>query len=189
MAQALELKQHYAQADLLSELRSLEGLYRHYYDAVFNYLLQMSGSRELAEELSQETFIKAGAALINFRGDCTPSTWLFRIARNSYIDYVRRPSASRIKTDQLLALPDEGHYGDPVRQYAASEQRSLIGIALGQLPEKLRTILLLRDAEGLAYAEIADVLNISLSAVKINLFRARNAFRAAYETLIREDHS
>jgi RNA polymerase sigma-70 factor (ECF subfamily) len=56
-------------------------------------------------------------------------------------------------------------------------------MAMAQLPEKQRSILLLRDAEGLSYAEIADVLEISLAAVKTNLFRARNAFRAAYAEL------
>ena len=59
----------------------------------------------------------------------------------------------------------------------------MIGLALAQLPEKQRSILLLRDSQGLAYAEIAEVLGISLAAVKVNLFRARSAFRLAYAAL------
>ncbi len=183
MSKSLTIDGNYAQEGLLRDLLTLEDLYRSYRESVLHYLTRMCGSPELAEELTQETFIKAGAALIGFRGDCSPATWLFRIARNSYLDYLRRPSTTRIDTDELLAIPDETPYGDPVREYAASEQRSLIAIALAQLPEKQRTIVLLRDAEGLAYAEIADVLGISLSAVKVNLFRARLAFRAAYDQL------
>ena len=166
--------------ELLRELLSLEELYRRYRSAVQQYLRQLCGSADLAEELTQETFVKAGVGLLGFRGECSPATWLFRIARNAYLDHLRRPSATRIDTDELLAIPDEAPYGDPARQYAAGEQRSQIALALAQLPEKQRSILLLRDNEGLAYAEIADVLGISLSAVKVNLFRARNAFRAAY---------
>lgn len=157
---------------LLGDILSLEELYRSYRESVLQYLYRLCESRELAEELAQETFIKAETGLLAFRGECSPATWLFRIARNAYLDSLRRPSTTRIDTDELLAIPDEAHYGDPVRQYAASEQRSLIALALGQLPEKQRSILLLRDAEGLAYAEIADVLGLSLAAVKVNLFRS-----------------
>jgi RNA polymerase sigma-70 factor, ECF subfamily len=116
------------------------------------------------------------------------ATWLFRIARNLYLKSLRQPSPTRIDTDELLAIPDRATNGDPVRRYAASEQRDLIALALAQLLEKQRSILLLRDAEGLAYDEIARVLGISLAAVKVNLFRARAAFRAAYAALdTRED--
>ncbi|MFN8500371.1 RNA polymerase sigma factor [Kouleothrix sp.] len=158
---------------------TLEELYWRYRGPLLNYLYQLSGSADTAEELGQETFIKAGIGLATFRGECSLATWLFRIARNTYLDSLRRPSPTRIDTDELLAIPDSAGAGDPARAYAAAEQRSLIGLALAQLPERQRTILLLRDDEGLAYAEIADVLGTSLAAVKINLFRARAAFRAA----------
>jgi RNA polymerase sigma-70 factor (ECF subfamily) len=162
---------------------TLDALYRRYRGPVQSYLYQLCGSADLAEELTQETFLRACAGLIGFRGESSVATWLFRIARNAYLSGLRRPSPAHIDTDELLAIPDVGGEGDPAGRYAAQEQRTLIGIALGQLPEKQRSILLLRDSEGLSYAEIADVLEISLSAVKVNLFRARNAFRAAYAAL------
>lgn len=180
MGETLGAQRASREAELLRDLLSLEELYRRYRGAVQQYLRQLCGSDDLAEELAQETFLKASVGLLGFRGECSPATWLFRIARNAYLDHLRRPSATRIDTDELLAIPDEAHYNDPARRYAAGEQRSLIALALAQLPEKQRSVLLLRDNEGLAYAEIADVLGISLSAVKVNLFRARNAFRAAY---------
>jgi RNA polymerase sigma-70 factor (ECF subfamily) len=162
---------------------SLDALYRRYQGPVQRYLQQLCGSADQAEELSQETFANACAGLLSFRGDCSVATWLFRIARNAYLNSLRRPAPARIDTDELLAIPDAGAYGDPARSYAAREQRDIIGLALAQLPERQRSLLLLRDAEGLSYAEIADILGLSLAAVKVNLFRARHAFRAAYGAL------
>jgi RNA polymerase sigma-70 factor (ECF subfamily) len=172
-----------ATAVTTSDALSLEDIYHRYNGPVRQYLYRLCGSQDQAEELAQETFIRACSGLLTFRGDCSVATWLFRIARNAYLNSLRRPSSTRLDTDELLAIPDRAPYGDPVRQYASSEERSQIAIALAELPEKQRTILLLRDVEGLAYAEIADVLGISLSAVKVNLFRARNAFRLCYQSL------
>lgn len=162
---------------------ALEELYRRYRSPVLRYLYQLCGSAELAEELTQETFIKALTGLLAFRGECSVATWLFRIARNVYINSLRRPAPERVDTDEFLGIPDSAPDSDPVRRYAASEQRDMIALALAQLPEKQRSILLLRDAQDLAYAEIAAVLGISLAAVKVNLFRARSAFRLAYAAL------
>lgn len=168
---------------------SLDELYRRYRGPVQSYLRRLCGSADLAEDLTQETFANACAGLLSFRGDCSVATWLFRIARNAYLNSLRRPAPARIDTDELLAIPDAAAYGDPARSYAAREQRDLIGLALAQLGERQRSLLLLRDAEGLSYAEIADVLGLSLGAVKVNLFRARHAFRAAYQAMERTDES
>jgi RNA polymerase sigma-70 factor (ECF subfamily) len=165
----------------LRETPSLEELYQQYREPLHRYLHRLCGSVDQAEELTQETFVRAYTGLLSFRGECSVATWLYRIARNTYLNSLRRPSPTRVDTDELLSIPDQAGASDPVRQYAAVEQRGLIALALAQLPEQQRSVLLLRDAEGLAYVEIADVLGISLSAVKVNLFRARNTFRAAYQ--------
>jgi RNA polymerase sigma-70 factor (ECF subfamily) len=183
MIQQLALTSDAEGDSTIDQLHSLEDLYQRYRLPVLHYLYQLCGSSDQAEELTQETFIRARTGLLTFRGDCSVATWLFRIARNLYLKSLRRPSPTRIDTDKLLAIPDRAADGDPVRQYAASEQRDLIALTLAQLPEKQRSILLLRDAEGLAYDEIGRVLSISLAAVKVNLFRARAAFRAAYAIL------
>jgi RNA polymerase sigma-70 factor, ECF subfamily len=180
MSQQLVLTNSAADDSATRELHSLEDLYQRYRRPIQHYVYQLCGSADQAEEITQETFIRAHTALLTFRGDCSVATWLFRIARNLYLKSLRHPSPTRIDTDELLTIPDRAAEGDPVRRYAASEQRDLIALALAQLPEKQRSILLLRDAEGLAYDEIARVLGISLAAVKVNLFRARGAFRAAY---------
>ena len=160
--------------------QSFETLYDLYQQPIQRYLYRLCGSAEQAEELAQETFLRAYTGLLTFRGSSSVATWLYRIARNSYLNSLRRPVSTKIDTDKLLAIPDTTDFGDPVRRYAAGEQRNLIEMALAQLPEQHRSILLLRDAEGLAYTEIADVLGISVPAVRMKLFRARNTFRAAY---------
>lgn len=159
---------------------TIDRAYQQYYGPIHRYLARMCGSSDLADELAQETFLRAFVGWFAFRGDCSVSTWLFRIARNAYLSHLRRPSATRIDTDEFLAIPAAAPAYNPEQQQATGEQRDMIRLVLGQLPEKQRSILLLRDDEELSYAEIADVLGISLAAVKVNLFRARNAFRAAY---------
>jgi RNA polymerase sigma-70 factor, ECF subfamily len=175
-------------AETAGQQVSLEELYHLYREPVRRYLCQLCGADDQAEELTQETFIKAYTGLLMFRGECSVATWLFRIARNLYLNSLRRPSPARIDTDELLAVPDSAGRGDPVERYADCERRDRISHALAQLPEQQRSVLLLRDAEGLAYIEIADVLGISLAAVKVNLFRARNTFRQAYRALDEGDH-
>lgn len=160
---------------------TIDKAYQHYYGPIHRYLTRMSGSPDLAEELAQETFLRAVVGWLAFRGDSSVATWLFQIARNTYLSYLRRPSATRIDTDEFLAIPAVATAFDPVQRQVTGEQRDLVRMVLGQLPEKQRSILLLRDDEGLSYAEISDVLGISLAAVKVNLFRARNAFRTAYQ--------
>lgn len=171
-----------------ADARLLEIGYQRYYRSIQAYLHRLCGSHEQAEDLAQETFAKASAAIHKFRGDASLRTWLFQIARNTYLDTLRRPSSVRIDTEEFLAIPDAANDNDPVSRYDASEHRDRIALALGQLPERQRSILLLRDAEELSYIEIADVLAISLAAVKVNLFRARRAFREAYAQLEASEH-
>lgn len=166
---------------------TLDMAYQHYRTPIERYLTRLCGSADLAEELAQETFLRAVVGWVTFRGDCSVATWLFRIARNTYLSHLRRPRPTRIDTDEFLSIPDATAQHDPVRQHDSGVKRGMIQLALGQLPEKQRSILLLRDDEGLTYAEIAEVLDISMAAVKVNLFRARHAFRAAYQAFEAND--
>ena len=172
-----------ARAGAREQRESFETLYELYHGRLLRYLWQLCGSHDQAEELAQETFVKAYTGLLTFRGESSAATWLFRIARNAYLDSLRRPAATHVAPADLLRIPDTTGAGDPVRRYAEGEQRDLIARALRDLPELQRSVLLLRDAEGLAYVEIADVLGLSVAAVRIRLFRARNAFRQIYREL------
>jgi RNA polymerase sigma-70 factor (ECF subfamily) len=148
----------------------------------------MCGETTLAEELTQEVFVRAATKLLLFRGDCAFSTWLFRIARNTYLSWVERQRDAEINTEEFQALPDHCLDSDPEAYLLRAEQRTTIQQTLAMLPERQRTILLLRDLQGLAYAEIAGVLDMSLAAVKVNLHRARLHFREIYIKLEGAEH-
>ncbi len=162
---------------------SFDQLYEQYKPAVTRYLQGMCGDATLADELAQETFVRAATKLLLFRGDAAFSTWVFRIARNTYLGWVERQRDAKIDTEEFNALPDRCANSDPEAQLLYAEQRTSIQRIMAMLPERQRTILLLRDLEGLPYAEIAEVLDISLAAVKVNLHRARLRFRELYTTL------
>jgi RNA polymerase sigma-70 factor (ECF subfamily) len=166
---------------------SFEQLYEQHKPAVTRYLLGMCGDPLLADELAQETFVRAATKLLLFRGDAAFTTWLFRIARNTYLGWVERQRDAKIDTDTFNALPDQRADGDPEAQILCAEQRTAIQRVIAILPERQRTILLLRDLEGLSYAEIAAVLDMSLAAVKVNLHRARVRFREIYTRVEGDD--
>src|SRR5688572_26537026 len=75
---------------------TIEDLYQRYRGPVLQYLFQLCGSPEQAEDLAHETFVKAFAGLLTFRGDSSAATWLFRIARNTYLNSLRRPVLASI---------------------------------------------------------------------------------------------
>lgn len=168
--------------------QAFEHLYDQYQPVVQRYLLGMCSDAVLAEELTQEVFVRAAASLLLFRGDCTISTWLHRIARNTYLSWADRQRDAEIDTEEFHALPDVRADGNPEAHLLQQEQRATIRRAMAMLPERQRTILLLRDLQGLSYAEITVVLAMSLAAVKVNLHRARVSFRAMYDKLEGTSH-
>ncbi len=169
-------------------IRTFEQLYDAYKPAITRYLVGMCSDVVLAEELTQEVFVRAAANLLLFRGDSTVSTWLYRIARNTYLSWAARQRDAEIDTEEFYALPDRGHDSNPEAQLLQAEQRAAIRRAMAMLPERQRTMLLLRDLQELSYAEIAVVLDMSLAAVKVNLHRARLSFRQIYDKLEGNDN-
>ncbi|MEW6662992.1 MAG: RNA polymerase sigma factor [Bacillota bacterium] len=157
---------------------NLEEIYIKYVSAIKAYLLRLSGNPELAKDLTQEVFYRATRSLIAGKKIDYVSSWLFKIARNLYLDYVTR-NRNQFDTayDDQLLHPTE-HWGeDPVLHYRQKELSQEIQNTLSKLPENQRTVLLLRDYHQLSYAEVATVMGLSISAVKSLLFRARLNFR------------
>src|SRR3712207_1613380 len=118
---------------------SLEQLYEEYKPAVTRYLQGMCGDATLADELAQETFVRAATKLLLFRGDSSFSTWLFRIARNTYLGWVERQRDAQIDTEEFQALPDQSADGNPEAQLLSAEQRTAIQRTLAMLPERQRS--------------------------------------------------
>jgi RNA polymerase sigma-70 factor (ECF subfamily) len=143
-------------------------LVRSYHVPVFNYVLRLTGDRPLAEDVTQEVFLRLLRGLSQFSGRSTFTTWLFQIAKHRAYDELRalerRPAMTHAvdALDTLASIPAEN--GDTIER---------IWDVIGELDPDLRTALLLRDVVGLSYREIGDVLDIPLSTVKWRIYIAR----------------
>lgn len=166
---------------------AFETLVVRYQDRVFNLLYRMMGAEDEAEDLAQETFLKAYRALGSFRQGSKFYTWLFRIAVNT--GYSRGRQVTRRRSVEGVSLDGAHGNGDeeqavgrvaeapeatrPDEEMARKDVRERVREGLAELEEDYRTVLLLRDMEGLDYSAIAETLSISRAAVKSRLHRAR----------------
>lgn len=136
--------------------------------------------RDAVEDVVQETFVKAFYRIQSFKGTSSLYTWLYRVAVNASKDYIksrrRRPAASLedLPTPATL-LPSAGR--PPIEGLEQREVRIRVHAAIARLPMRFRTVLALREIEGMAYHDIAAVLNLSLGTVESRLFRARRRLR------------
>jgi RNA polymerase sigma-70 factor, ECF subfamily len=151
-----------------------------YETPVFNYVLRMVGDRALAEDLSQEIFLRIYQGLPGFSLRCRFTTWLFQVAKNRVLDELR---ARERKPQSTLTLDDL----PPLEVVDAPPERvetiDAVWRAVAALNPDLKMALLLRDVVGLSYTEIADSLEITLATVKWRIFKAREEVQLA---LVRE---
>jgi RNA polymerase sigma-70 factor, ECF subfamily len=151
-----------------------------YETPVFNYVLRMVGDRALAEDLSQEIFLRIYQGLPGFSLRCRFTTWLFQVAKNRVLDELR---ARERKPQSTLTLDDL----PPLEVVDAPPERvetiDAVWRAVAELNADLKMALLLRDVVGLSYTEIADALEITLATVKWRIFKAREEVQLA---LVRE---
>ena len=149
-------------------------LVRKHQARIRSYCLWTLGNAAEADDAAQEVFIKAYRGLGGFRGRAGFSTWLHRIAVNHCRDLLRKRVRERTESwDALREEKGEAAEALVVREEPAVPRRQLQE-ALDRLPEQYRTILIMREAEGLSYEELAKFLNCSLDAVKARLRRARS---------------
>lgn len=165
---------------------------RFVYNTACRVLSASAQPQDLADDIAQETFIKAWRNLAKFRGDCTFSTWLYRIAVNCAKDGVRaasrRPAVSLSSFGNGNGNGSEGGDGDEGEEWdvpvtsgdtipeEAAERRDLILAvrrAVESLPEEQRQVVVLRDLSGLSYQEISEKLGLELGTVKSRLNRGR----------------
>ena len=144
-----------------------------------------------AQDVTQETFIKAYRALANFRGDSAFYTWLYRIAINTAKNYLvsrnRRPPSSDV--DSSDAEFYDGDHGlkdmaSPERLMLRDEIDETVQHSIKQLPENLRRALTLREFDGLSYEDIAAVMQCPVGTVRSRIFRAREAVDKALRPLL-----
>jgi RNA polymerase sigma-70 factor (ECF subfamily) len=163
-------------------------LIRRYERPIFALLFRMVRDRELAEDLAQETFVKALNAIDSYRPEFKFSSWIFKIANNAAIDHLRRreldtlsldgsPHAETPEAMQATALQIGARQESPLDTVEAKELGGAIEAAIGSLRPEYRSCILLRHVEGRAYEEIAEILNLPLGTVKTYIHRARNELR------------
>jgi RNA polymerase sigma-70 factor (ECF subfamily) len=165
-------------------------LIRRYARPIFALIFRMVRDRELAEDLSQETFIKALNAIESYRPEFKFSSWIFKIANNAAIDHLRRreldtlsldgsPHAETPEAMQATALQIGARQESPLDTVEAKELGGAIEVAIARLRPEYRSCILLRHVEGRAYEEIAEILDLPLGTVKTYIHRARNELRQA----------
>jgi RNA polymerase sigma-70 factor (ECF subfamily) len=163
-------------------------LIRRYERPLFSLVFRMVRDRELAEDLAQETFVKALNALDSYRPEFKFSSWIFKIANNAAIDHLRRreldtlsldgsPHAETPEAIEATALQIGNRGESPLDTVEAMELGGEIERAIGLLRPEYRSCILLRHVEGRAYEEIAEILNLPLGTVKTYIHRARNELR------------
>ena len=155
----------------------IEMLYEAYQRPVLAYLTRLVSDREAAEDLCQETFIKAMRGWEGRDQTANVVAWLYRIATNTAYDHLRR--RRRIRFTPLLDV-DHPPSGAHTMESRVDEEEP-VRHALAQLPAMYRLPLVLHSCEGHSTQEIADALGCSNSAIKTRLFRARERFREVYQ--------
>ncbi len=146
-----------------------------------------------AHDVAQEAFIKAYRAIGNFRGDSAFYTWIYRIAINTAKNYLvsrgRRPPSSDVDVGDAEAFAGADALRDissPEEQLSRDQLESAVFEAIQGLPDELRTAVTLRELDGLAYEEIAEVMDCPVGTVRSRIFRAREAIEKHISGFVNE---
>jgi RNA polymerase sigma-70 factor (ECF subfamily) len=164
---------------------SFEELVRRYQRPIAAYVYRMVGNYESALDLTQEIFIKVYNSLSRYRAEFKFSTWIYKIAHNAAVDYLRRSST---REQSLVAgtesdsfeLPIESSHLTPEQESERKERRGEIESVVRALPANYRELIILRHSQDLSYEEIVEVTGLPLGTVKNRLFRAREMMRQQF---------
>ena len=168
----------------LGDKSAFEELVKRHQDLVFSLSFKLTGNKELANDVAQESFIRAWKAIEKFRGDSTFGTWIYRITVNTA--WTLRKKAKKhyslnIEDTQEPVVIDEKK--DPELVAINSDLSVVLRKALNQIPLEQRIIVELKNIEGRSHKEIADYLDISVTAAKVRLHRAHQKLRNILEEI------
>ncbi len=167
------------------DIAAFEELVTRYQDKVYHMTLGMMRHRQDAEDATQEAFLKAYEAIGGFKGRSKFSTWLYRIAKNTCLDMIRKKSRRRTFSLDKPMETDEGEVereisgalSNPEEELRRDSLRELVKEGLATISPKYRVAVILRDMQGLSYREIAAILDCSLGTVKSRLYRGRQQLK------------
>ena len=154
-------------------------IYEAYKIPIYNYFYKAILNVHTAEDLTEDTFLKAFKYFASFKGESMVKTWLFKIARNTLIDYFKSPYKFTADITEFdIAVPQD--------MISAANERIIIKQVMYGLDEEERSFIILRDVNGLSYAEIAQIMNCTEGKVKIGIHRSRKKFKELYEFQCKE---
>jgi len=180
------------------DLEALEALYRAFETPVYNLARRICRSPEDAEDVLQETFLKAYTHLDRFQGDSRFYTWIVRIAVNESLMKLRKRKSDRtvsldepVETGEDEYMPREVvDWGEnPEQRYARQEMNDILSRALNELEPSFRIVVYLRDVENLSTEETAEMLDLSVPAVKSRLLRGRLKLRERLNQHFRQERA
>ena len=165
---------------LKGDQAAFKQLVKKYHNAIYSLIYRIVHDREQIEDLTQEVFVKAFASIKNFNPEYAFSTWLYKIATNSSIDYLRKKKLRTFSIDKPI-ISEEGEHSfeisdttyQPDIDVIQRQRTHIIEEAIKQLPEKYRRVIILRHSEDRDYADIAKILKLPIGTVKAHIFRAR----------------
>lgn len=188
----LELIQQLRDGDELA-FKSLVGAYQ---DMVYNTALGIVQNAEDAEDVAQEVFIQVYRSIDQFKGDARLSTWIYRITTTKALDHIRsRRRKKRFAFITSLFGPNDELVHEPVDfqhpgvSLDRKEQAAMLFRMINQLPDNQKVAFTLHKTEGLSYQEIADIMQLSVSAIESLLFRARQNLRKLLEKHYQQDNA
>lgn len=175
---------------------AMEALVERFADRVYRLAFRITGSREDAEEVTQDALWTAGRKIHTFKGDSAFGSWLYRITANTaYMKLrARKAKAPEIALEELLpALDQDGRHFEPMddwskrvdQQALGAELRQVLERAIAELPAEYRVALVLHDVEGVSNPDVAEALGLSLPAVKSRVHRSRLFLRKRLSDYLR----
>ena len=165
----------YGPDDLENEF-SLEQIINENETKIINLIYGMTGDYHIAQDLTQETFLKAFQSRQSFNGQSKISTWLYRIAVNTTIDYQRKTCVRKENPTEEIEV-NTAVSQDPDQKCQKTAMKKILFKAISQLPVQQREVYTLREISGCSTKEVAEILNISVELVKWRLHKARTMLR------------
>jgi RNA polymerase sigma-70 factor (ECF subfamily) len=176
------------------KMAAFELLVNRYQQKVANVIAKFIKDRHEIQDVAQEVFIKVFRALPNFRGDSSFYTWIYRIAVNTSKNHLvaksRRIQNTQVEFEEAESFgtnEDHRSLDTPDAVYSRGELEQTMAKAIAQLPEDLKTAIVLREVDGLSYEEIAAEMDCPIGTVRSRIFRARDAIDVALRPLLEEE--
>ena len=175
---------------LNGDQKAYQALFEAYKQTIFHIIVKIVHNSEEAQDLVQETFIKAFGSLKSYNPNYRFTTWLYKIAANSSIDHIRKKKIQTFSLDQPVSTKDgqvtmevaDMSY-HPGKDYSNKQKRLSITEAINSLPEKYKQVITMRHQEDKSYEQIAQILKVPVGTVKARIFRARELLKKKLKAL------